>query len=209
MEPASVLQNLFITGTGTGVGKTFVTALLVRALRKAGIDSVAMKPVCCGDRDDAELLFQAADGRATLNEINPIWFRTPAAPYTACIIENRLIDLDQIRESFSVLHARFPSVLVEGVGGWLVPIRRDYMVADLAADLGLPVAVVVHNQLGALNHALLTIADIRSRGLQCAGIILNQSQQSDDIATTTNPSILEDLTRLPILFQVYPGQKEL
>lgn len=200
-------QNLFITGTGTGVGKTFVTALLLRSLRKAGIDSVGMKPICCGDREDAELLYEASGKAATLNGLNPIWLRTPAAPYTACIIENRMIDLDQIHESFRALRAAHPSVLVEGVGGWLVPIRRDYLVADMAADFGLPIAVVVRNQLGAINHALLTVENIRQRGLPCAGLILNNTEPADDIAAATNASVLEDLLQLPILAQVSKGQQ--
>lgn len=201
--------NYFVTGTGTGVGKTFVTSLLVRSLRSAGVDSVGMKPICCGDRADAEELLAACDQRAPLNLINPVWLRPPTAPYTASIIENRIIDLDQIRESFAALRAAHESVLVEGVGGWLVPIRRDYLVADMAADFGLPIVVVVRNQLGALNHALLTVQSIQQRGLHCAGLILNNTEPDDDIAATTNASILEDLLETPILAQLSLGQQSL
>lgn len=199
--------NFFIAGTGTGVGKTFVTALLVRSLRRAGIDSVGMKPICCGDRADAEDLYEASGKSATLNAINPIWLRTPVAPYTASIIEERMIDLDQVRESFAALRRAHPSVLVEGVGGWLVPIRRDYSAADMAADFGLPVVVVVRNQLGALNHALLTVESIQRRGLSCAGLILNNAEPDDDIAARTNASVLEDLLEVPVLAQVSLGQQ--
>ena len=115
-------MNAFITGTDTGVGKTYATARLIRRLRAQGLDTVGFKPICCGARDDAEVLRAAADDALTLNEVNPVWLRTPAAPYTAAMIENRPIDLALIREGFASLRARHSSVLVEGVGGWLVPI---------------------------------------------------------------------------------------
>lgn len=201
--------SFFIAGTSTAVGKTFVTALLIRSLRRAGIDCVGMKPICCGDRGDAEELYEASAKSATLNEINPIWLRTPAAPYTACMIENRIIDLDQVRAGFSALRAAHQSVLVEGVGGWLVPITREYSVADMAAELGVPVVVVVRNQLGAINHTLLTVENIRQRGLTCAGLILNNTEPEDDIAARTNASVLEHLLEIPILAQVSLGQQHL
>lgn len=202
-------MNLFITGTDTDVGKTYVSALLVRGLRKAGFDTVAMKPICCGDRDDAEMLQAAAGNSLELNDVNPVWLRPPAAPYTASIVENRNIDLDLIRETFARLRENHRSLIVEGVGGWLVPIRRDYFVSDMAADFGLPVAVVVRNRLGALNHAMLTVRNVQSRGLQCAGIIWNNMDTTDDIPGTTNKSILEDLLDVPVLFEIEKNQQEL
>ena len=203
-------MNYFITGTDTNVGKTFVTALLIRALRKAGLDTVGMKPICCGDRDDAELLRAAAADSVELNEINPIWFRTPAAPYTASIIENRMIDLDAIREHYKRLRQSHRSLLVEGVGGWMVPIRKDYFVRDLAAEFGLPILLVVPNRLGALNHALLTIQSIQSSGQTCAGIVLNNADATSQvIASVTNRSMLEDLAGVPILFEIERDQPTL
>jgi dethiobiotin synthetase len=138
--------NFFLTGTDTGVGKTYVSCLLIRALRKAGFDTVGMKPICCGDRADAEALREAAEGELSLDDVNPVWFRFPAAPYAASIVENRLPDLDQIRDRFARIRRSRRSVVVEGVGGWLAPICRDYFVADLAAEMGLP--VVLENLLG-------------------------------------------------------------
>jgi dethiobiotin synthetase len=194
--------NLFLTGTDTGVGKTYVAALLVRALRKKGVDAVGMKPLCCGDRADAETLHAASDGAASLGDINPVWFRAPAAPYTASLIENRLVDLDLIRDAFQRLRARHEAIIVEGVGGWLVPITRDYFLSDLAAEFGLPVGVVMVNRLGAINHTLLTLQAIRARGLSCAGIIINADSPTagEEMATTTNRGILETLIEVPVLF---------
>ena len=207
-------MNAFVTGTDTGVGKTYVTARLVRQLRARGLDSVGFKPICCGSREDAELLRAAADDQLALHEVNPVWLRTPAAPYTAAMIENRSIDLTLIREMFGSLRARFGSVLVEGVGGWLVPIERGYTVADLAAEFGLPVIVVVKNRLGALNHAALTVRHLQARGLTCAGLVLNDGQptindadESSEIATATNQSILEDTLSIPVLCTLKSGQE--
>ncbi len=201
--------NLFLTGTDTGVGKTYVASLLVRALRNAGHDTVGLKPICCGDRDDAESLQLAADGVISVNDINPVWLRTPAAPYTAAGIENRTIDLMLIRETFGRIRCAHSSIIVEGVGGWRVPITLDYFVGDLAEEYGLPVAIVVANKLGAINHALLTVESVQRRGLPCAGLILNRISAEDDIATATNRSVLEELTGLPILAELGYGQLEL
>ncbi|HSI14002.1 MAG TPA: dethiobiotin synthase [Chthoniobacter sp.] len=200
-------MNLFLTGTDTNVGKSYVASLLVRALRADGHDCVGLKPICCGDREDATLLHAAAGGAIELNDINPVWLRAPAAPYTASLIENRAIDMALIRESFERARAVHESVIVEGAGGWLVPIARDYYVADLAAEMKLPVAIVVANRLGAINHALLTVEAVRARGLKCAGLILNHPSQDEDIATTTNRGVLEEFAGVPILFDIAYGQR--
>ena len=218
----SVPMNLFITGTDTGVGKTYVTARLIRHLRAQGLDTVGFKPICCGSRDDAEILRDAAQSSLALNEVNPVWLRTPAAPYTAAMIENRPVDLALIRDTYQALRSRYASILVEGVGGWLVPITRDYNVADLAREFGLPVAVVVKNRLGALNHAALTVHHIRSREgvgtLQCAGLVVNDGKSTGDseespepqgIATATNRAILEDWLGVTILYEVRSNQQGL
>ncbi len=202
-------SSLFLTGTDTGVGKTHVAQLLVRRFRREGLDCVGMKPICCGGREDAELLHAASEAAIPLNDVNPVWLRPPAAPYTAAIIENRPIDLALIRETFTRLRAAHPSLIVEGVGGWRVPIARDYFVGDLAAECGLPVVVVVANRLGAINHTLLTVESIRAHGLVCAGIILNHTTppgEIPDIAETTNRSVLEDLLDVPILLEIAHGQ---
>ncbi len=205
-------MNLFLTGTDTDVGKTHVAGLLVRALRAKGHDAVGLKPICCGGREDAETLHAASGGAISLNDVNPVWLRPPTAPYPAAMIENRPIDLALIRENFGRLRGTHESLIVEGVGGWLVPITRIFFVADLAAEFGVPVAVVVANRLGALNHTLLTVESIRARGLECAGLIMNHTQppgDAPDLAATTNRAILEDLLDVPILFEIAHGQHEL
>ncbi len=203
-------MNLFLTGTDTNVGKTFVSALLVRALRKSGLDCVAMKPICCGERADAEELHAACDGAIPLNDVNPVWLRTPASPYAAAMIENRAIDLALIRETFARLRAAHDSLIVEGIGGWRVPLARDFFIGDLAKEFALPVAVVVGNRLGALNHALLTIEAVRAGGCECAGVILNHTTSVEsDVAGITNRGMLEDILNVPILHEIAHGQREL
>jgi len=199
--PATVLPRLFITGTDTHVGKTYVAAGLVRAARAAGLDCVGFKPICCGDRDDADLLHAASDSALPLNEVNPVWFRAPAAPYAASMIENRQPDLALIEETFHRLCARHQSVIVEGAGGWRVPITRELAFSDLAARWNLPVLVVAANRLGALNHTLLTIESIQRAGLSSLAVILNESSPPDPEtapATATNAAILESLLQVPV-----------
>ena len=200
----------FVTGTDTGVGKTYATCLIIRALREAGLKVAGFKPVCCGERDDAEALRAAGDPSVSVNEVNPVWLRTPAAPYTACLVENRTLDLDLIREGVRSLRARCDRVLVEGVGGWRVPLTASFDAADLAAEFGLPVVIVVANRLGAINHTLLTLESIRARSLACAGLILNHLPgASEDVATHTNRGVLEQLSGVPVLFEIRPGQPRL
>ena len=194
----------FVTATDTAAGKTIVSAKLVSRARAEGRNVVGMKPICCGDRDDAEALQAVNGGTTTINEVNPIWFRTPAAPYTAAMIENRTVDVPLIVDAYQQLRSRHEGVVVEGVGGWRVPIARDYFIGDLVRELNLPVLVVVANRLGAINHTLLTLEAIRAASLSCIGLILNHPlpTTNGDVATTTNRAILEELTQLPILEEV-------
>lgn len=198
-------MSLFVTGTDTGVGKTHVTRLILEALRNAGIPAVGYKPVACGDRDDAALL-AAASGGLPLDEVNPIHLKTPVAPYVAGLLENHQIDPTALVSTYQKLAAAHPQVIVEGVGGWEVPIAPNYRVSDLAKDLGLPVLLVAGNRLGALNHILLSVDAIRAKGLRCVGIILNQLDDELDTAMITNKGVVEDLTGLPLIEHLIYGQ---
>ncbi len=202
-------MRAFITGTDTGVGKTFVTALLARALRRAGLDTVALKPLCSGDRDDATALREACDGELELDEINPLWFHAPLAPLLAARLEGRTVSLPVLEKWFQSVSQGRQSVLVEGAGGWLAPIAEGKLIADLAGMLGLPVLLVVANRLGCVNHALLTIEAIRARGLSCRGIVLNSLSGDADESRRTNRSLLEEFTDVPVLFEITPGQQEI
>lgn len=200
-------MNCFVTGTGTGVGKTYIVERLVRSLRQAGIDSVGFKPICCGDRGDATELHQASGNIVTLDEVNPIWLQTPVAPYAASKIEGRPIDLHFLHRAFNTLRQRHESIIVEGAGGWLVPITRHYSVADLAVELGFPVVIVAANVLGTLNHTLLTVQGVKAAGARFGGVVLNSPDSEEPgPATGSNREILEELLGHPLLAEVRHGQ---
>ena len=202
-------MSYFITGTDTGVGKTHVTALLLRAFNQTGRSALGYKPLACGDRLDAEILRAAgADPSLPLDVINPVFYRVPASPMAAALIENRVTDLAEVHRGFQTLRQRAGIVLVEGAGGWLVPISSGYSMADLAADFALPVLVVVNNRLGALNHTLLTVSAIEARGLTCAGLILNQVEDARDAASISNRILLEKLLpHVPIVADIMHGEE--
>lgn len=198
-------MSFFITGTDTGVGKTYVTRLILETLRHSRIDAVGYKPVSSGDREDAKIL-AAASGGLDLDSVNPCSFQTGVAPYVAGMLENRTVDPADLIAGYHALAAQHATVLVEGAGGWEVPLAAGYRIADLAADLALPVVVVAGNRLGVLNHVLLTVAAIQARGLVCAGIVLNQLEDEMDTAMITNKGVIEDLAGVPLLDHIIHGQ---
>jgi len=189
----------FVTGTDTAVGKTHTIVQVLRLLRRSGISCAGFKPICCGDRNDAERLLAAGIEGLSIEEINPVWLQTPLAPLPAARIENVNIDIDRILAAFESLQRRVEVMIVEGVGGWLVPIRADYFVSDLAAEMNLPVLVVAMNRLGCLNHTLLTVRSVKERGLFCVGVALNEIAAANDLATTTNADVLREVLDVPIL----------
>jgi dethiobiotin synthetase len=192
-------MSLFLTGTDTGVGKTHTAIQILRLLRASGRHCAGMKPICCGDRRDAERLLAAGSDGLTIDEINPVWLKTPVAPFAASLVEEVKIDIEQILVAFHALRDRVQHVVVEGVGGWLVPIRADYFVSDLAVEMKLPVLVVAQNRLGCLNHTTLTVRSVVDHGLSCAGVVLNELPAATDIASATNAEILQKIVEVPIL----------
>ena len=203
-------MNFFITGTDTDAGKTYVTSLLTRSLRKAGFDTVAMKPVSCGEPEDTKALLAAADNELSPAEVTHASYAAPLAPIEAALLEGRTFDPEEILSVFRRLKNCRRSLLVEGVGGWLVPLAPGYTTADLAKAMDLPVLLVVRNRLGALNHTLLTLESIRNHGLVCGGIVLNNHPADDgDAAREGNRRLLPTLTDVPILFEITSGQTNL
>ncbi|MFD2256003.1 dethiobiotin synthase [Luteolibacter algae] len=198
-------MNFFITGTDTGVGKTYVTKLIIESLRAEGTDAIGFKPVSCGDREDATIL-AAASGDLPLDEINPLHFHSPLAPHVAALLENTSINPQEIVRSYQELAAKSGMMLVEGAGGWEVPLTEKYFISDLAKDLNLPVILVAANRLGALNHILLSLGAIKAKGLTCVGIILNQLEDEMDTPMITNKGILESLTDVPLLDHIIHNQ---
>jgi dethiobiotin synthetase len=194
--------SLFITGTDTGVGKTYIAARLLHLLRASGVSCAGMKPICCGDRRDAELLLAASSNRLTIDDVNPVWLKTPAAPFVGSLMEKVDIGINHILTAFHSLQNRVEHVIVEGTGGWMVPIHRNYFVSDLAVAMQLPVLAVAYNRLGCINHAVLTVQSILGRGLRCVGLVLNNAQatgDTGDIASLTNADMLKQILDVPVL----------
>jgi dethiobiotin synthetase len=190
--------NFLITGTDTGIGKTFCGCGLIRAARAAGVKCTGMKPFCAGDTSDVELIAAAGGNEVPHHLLNPIWLRPPLAPYAAAMLENRPIDITAVQKAYHELAAKFDLVLVEGAGGLLVPILRDYNFRDLAVDLDLGVVLVAPNRLGVINHVLLSAESMANASLRLALLILNEVDPEPTLATQTNPSILGELLHVPL-----------
>jgi dethiobiotin synthetase len=172
-------RGLFITGTDTGVGKTWIAAALLRALVKAGWRAAGMKPVSAGfvassrTNADVRALCAAANVDAPLAHRNPYAFAEPIAPHLAAQMAGVTIDLARIGDAYGLLGADADALVVEGAGGALVPLDARHDMLDIAVALQLPVLLVVGMRLGCLNHALLTVLAVRRRGLVLRGWIAN------------------------------------
>jgi len=171
-------MNYFITGTDTGVGKTLISCALLDGFAAQGKTVVGMKPVAAGCADDSQhedvrQLRAASNVLASGGQINPYCFVQAVAPLLAAQFVGFRINFARIVESFSELNAQADVVIVEGAGGFRVPLNEDQDSADLAVQLGLPIILVVGMRLGCLNHALLTAEAIAARGLTLAGWVAN------------------------------------
>jgi len=170
-------QGFFITGTDTGVGKTLVACALLRAFASSGRSVVGMKPVVAGSEggrwSDVEALVAASTVAAPAKLVNPYAFEPAIAPHIAAQLTGTQIDIGVIARAYAELGERADVVIVEGVGGFLVPLNDRETAADIARRLSLPVVLVVGMRLGCLSHALLTSAWIEAAGLRCAGWVAN------------------------------------
>jgi dethiobiotin synthetase len=148
---------IFVTGTDTGVGKTILTGLLVHHLRTEGVHALAMKPFCSGSRADVRLLRAMQDNALTEEEINPFYFTEPVAPLVSARSLKRRISLGEVVQRIRKIATRCECLLIEGAGGLLVPLGEKFLVSDLIKRLNCDVIVVSRNQLGTINHTLLTV----------------------------------------------------
>jgi dethiobiotin synthetase len=207
-------MSLFITGTDTNVGKTYVGALIARSLRAAGYRVGVYKPAASGCRreggrlisDDALSLWRAAGEPGTLDRVCPQLFEAPLAPHLAARAEGKEIDRQLLRDGLDFWRPRSDIVLVEGAGGLLSPLGDDDSVADLAHDIGFPLLIVSRNVLGTINHTLLTLhaAATLYGGLKTAGVVLNRATPpgKDDPSLDGNRLELEKRSAAPILAEV-------
>ena len=199
-------KGYFITGTDTGVGKTLICCALLHRFAAAGKTVIGMKPVACGAarraagliNDDVAALRAASNVDAPLALVNPYCFEPPIAPHLAAEQAGVAIELQLILDSYRDLSATADIVIVEGVGGFRVPLNRGEDSADLAQRLGLPVILVVGIRLGCLNHALLTAHSIRAQGLTLAGWIANRLDPAM-AAAARNVAALAERLSVPLL----------
>jgi dethiobiotin synthetase len=174
--PGAGLQGVFVTGTGTGVGKTVVAAVIARSVAATGRSVAVFKPAVTGLDDPGEpdhlLLRRAAGSDQADEEIAPYRHGPPMSPHLAAALAGEEIDPMRLVRAATNAAAAADYLVAEGVGGLLVPLSRDYRVIDLAADLALPLVVAAAPGLGTINHTLLTIVAARAAGLDVAAVVL-------------------------------------
>ena len=201
-----MMRGFFITGTDTDVGKTWVTASLLHLLNEQGQKTIAMKPVASGCENidgqlrnaDAQCLIQHMSEAADYLDVNPYHFAPAIAPHIAAQQVGESINLAKIQKTAERLAGRADMILVEGVGGWSVPLNETETLADLALGLQLPVIMVVAIKLGCINHALLTAQSIRASGLPIAGWVANMCD-SDNLVLEENIIAIQQRLECPLL----------
>ncbi len=209
------MSGFFITGTDTGVGKTFFTKGLTSALKRKGVRVGVMKPVetGCGPFEkrnptDALALAAAAGNDFDISLICPYQFEAPLAPEVAARLEGQEIDNQIILDAYQTMSRQCDLTLVEGAGGLMVPIARSYTMANLVHDLKIPILLVVDSKLGAVNHTLLTLETAASRNLNVRGYVLNHASPEADLASETNAELLSRCTDISCLGTIpwFPDQ---
>jgi dethiobiotin synthetase len=209
-EPYLMKHAWFVTGTDTNVGKTLVSCTLLHALRAHGLSAVGMKPVASGCHPtaagprhaDAEALLAASSVAVDYAAVNPYALRAATAPHLAAQAEGVTISIDTIAQAFTQLQSLTDAVVVEGVGGWAVPIDATRTMADVAAHLRLPVVLVVGLRLGCLNHALLTAAAIEQAGCRLAGWAANHLTTDADGVLEGYVAALRERLPAPLLGEI-------
>lgn len=202
------MRGVFITGTGTGVGKTAVAAGLAWALRKRGIDVGVMKPFATAGRvfskkyrsSDTAVLARAAGTFEPDHELNPFFYSIAASPLMASQARNEPpVDIAKTMLALEKLAGRHDFTIVEGIGGIMVPLTENEYVADFAKRIDLPVVIVSQPMLGTLNHTLLTVMACQKFGLDIKGIIINKMPKKPSIIEQKTPKVIEELSGVPVL----------
>jgi dethiobiotin synthetase len=195
--------GLFVTGTGTEVGKTVVAATIARTLAGEGAKVAVFKPAVTGLDEgvetDYELLRRASGSSQSDEEIAPYRYGPPASPHLAAALAGEEIDPERLRQAARAAADGAEAIVCEGVGGLLVPLSPTYLVRDLAADLGYPLVIVAGPGLGTINHTLLTVEAARAAGLDIAAIVLNPWPQEPSEIERSNRETIAALAQAPVL----------
>jgi dethiobiotin synthetase len=189
---------LFVTGTDTGVGKTLLTASLLFHLRQSGVKALGMKPFCSGGTADVDLIQAIQGGDPPRDEVNPFYFPEPLAPLAAARKRRRRIRLPQVLRAIGRMERQCECLIVEGSGGLLVPLGEGFNIADLITNLECEVIVVGKNQLGAINHTLLTVEGLRTRGVRLIKVVLMGQARPDSSVQTNAPILNETLANIGV-----------
>jgi len=193
---------VFVTGTGTEVGKTVVAAVLAHALAEEGKRVAVFKPAVTGLEEEGEtdhaLLRRASGSDQSDAEIAPYRYGPPASPHLAAAIAGEEIDPGRLREAAQAAAASADTIVCEGVGGLLVPLSPSYLVRDLAADLGYPLVVVASPGLGTINHTLLTLESARTAGLEVAAVVLNPWPEHPSEIESSNRETITTLGKVRV-----------
>ena len=208
-QRAMKTAGLFITATDTDVGKTYVTCMIAREMRRRGVRVGAYKPACSGSDtgpegeprwSDVQALVDACGGGFPAEHVCPQRFIAPLAPPVAARTEGRVVDAGLLRSGAEWWRGRVQLLLVEGAGGLLAPISETDLVADVAADLRFPLVIVARLGLGTINHTLLTIEAAERRRLPIAGIVLNEAEPGGaDPSAASNADEIAARCRVPML----------
>ena len=194
------MKSIFITATDTEVGKTFVSCGIVRILNEQGINVGVMKPLSSGNAEDARLLKAAAGVTDPIDLINPVRLKHPLAPLVSSRRERTKISLNRIVKSFKELEQLHDIVLVEGIGGIMVPIMNNFYVSDLIKLLKLPIIIVTRPNLGTINHTLLTVNYAKKQNIRIKGIVINyHSNFKKTLAEKTNPAVIRELSGISVI----------
>jgi dethiobiotin synthetase len=191
-------KGIFITATDTETGKTYVSCQIAAALKKSGVNAGVFKPVSTGDRNDAKALIKAAKADEKPETVTPVFFQKPMSPYGASLLEDKAFDLKKILKTFEYFAKKYDFTVVEGVGGLLVPLKKNLFVNDLIKMFRLPVLVVARTGLGTINHVLLTIDKLKKDKQKILGVILGGKKDAADASAATNAKLIKEFTKLPV-----------
>jgi dethiobiotin synthetase len=208
MLPRVNIPGLLVTGTDTGIGKTVIAGAIAAWFRARPSRVGVFKPVASGCvkrreglvSEDAEFLAHCADARQPLDVIAPQRFAEPLAPTVATQRLGVKLDWETIARSLNAVTREIDVVIVEGVGGIMVPMDERHTMLDVAKWLGLPAIVVARPALGTINHTLLTVSALRDAGVKVAGVVINRyPAENPSVAEETNPRVIEKWAKVPVL----------